>query len=126
MGKAAGQKRARTLTGDRVQLPIVGDAFECVHAAVYEADSGTDDQVLHGPRGEKLVGSREVADASCDDDAEAGDVVSAQLHLSGVEPGPDIEAQRLGPRSDLLCACDGAGRAIERGQQSVTGRLDET
>src|SRR5262249_39612811 len=80
----------RTLAGDRVQLPIIRNPLECVQASVDEADSGTDDQVFDGSRGEELVCSRKVADTSRNHDAEACDVVSAQLHLSSVEPGSDV------------------------------------
>ena len=73
-----------------VQLPVVRDALERVHATVREADAGTDHQVLHRPSGEELVRSRMVAYTSRNHDAEAGDVIAAQLDLSGVEPGPDV------------------------------------
>src|SRR6478609_10906519 len=87
---------AKALGGNRVQLPIVGDALERVYAAVCEGDAGADDQILHRPRSEELILDREVADTSGNYDAEAGDVVTAHLHLSGVEPRPDVEPQRLG------------------------------
>ena len=39
-------------------------------------------------------GSGERADPGADGDRDPGDVVSVELHLAGVEPGADLDAER--------------------------------
>ena len=80
------------LRRNRVELPLVGDALQCVGAAIGEGDARARDQVLHGAGDEDLAGTGDRRDPCADVDGDAADVVVAQLNLSASSIQTEIRA----------------------------------
>src|SRR5687767_14804306 len=60
----------------RVELPLVGDAFELAGAAVCEREPGPGDEVLHRTGAQDLPGSSLCQHPRCDVHRDATDVVA--------------------------------------------------
>src|SRR5215216_4702864 len=103
---------------DDEELPLAGDAFERMGAAISERDARTRNQVGDGARDEHLVWMRERLHPLCDVDGDAADVVTAQLDLARVEPIAHMDADR----ADRVA--DGSPRPVEDRQEAVAGRFD--
>ena len=80
-------------TGDCVELPRSGDAFELVLSSVLEVDIGACDKVLDGRGDDHLPGTGERRHPRSDVDCDAGNVVAAEFDLPSVEPGPHVDAE---------------------------------
>jgi SAM-dependent methyltransferase len=92
--KAVALSRLRampSLRADRVQLPRVGNALQGVDAPIGELQSRPGHQVLDGSGDKQLLGFGLSADARCDVDGDAADVVSHYLALARVQASTDAE-----------------------------------
>ena len=78
----------------------------------------------HGRGREDLAGIAESADPGADVDGHPTDVGADHLDLTGVEAGAEPDAEVVDALAELGCAADGAGRAVERGEEAVPGALD--
>ena len=76
-------------------MPDVWHALEFVSASVGERDARADHQILDGPRHEDFPGACAPYDTRSDVDGETGDLVAVQFDLTGVNTGPDLDAQTL-------------------------------
>ena len=110
-------------TQDLENLPLVWDAFEGVGTTTRHVDPGSGDQVFHGSRHEDLGRAGERRDAGCDVDGEAGDVVVEDLDLAGVQPASNLDAEWVHRRRERGAETDGLCRAVEGGEEPVSGRL---
>src|SRR2546421_12406747 len=77
---------------DRVEMPVVRDSLEHVHAPVFERQAGASHEVLHGARDQYLTWSREGGHPSADVDSDATDVVAGELDLARMHPRSDLHA----------------------------------
>src|SRR5512132_2510323 len=106
------------------QLPPVRNALERVHAAVREADPRAKHQYLHGAGDQDLACLRESGDARADMDREARHRRAPALHLSGMQAGPDLDADLAYRIPGGAGAPDGPRGPIERDEESVPRRVD--
>lgn len=90
---------------------------------IIEVQSGACDEVRHRSGDKDLAGLSQRLYPRGDIDPEPGDVIPAPLDLSGVHSRPKHDAQRLGTIDEGLGAPNGAGRAIERCEDAISGRL---
>jgi hypothetical protein len=58
-------------------------------------------------------------------DGDAANVCPPHFHFAGVDADPQREIERSDGLADGECAANGPGRAVERGDAAVTGRVDE-
>jgi hypothetical protein len=56
-------------------------------------------------------------------DCDAGNIVAAQLDLARMEPGPNLDAERLQRVAQGARATDRPARPVKGGQNAVAGRL---
>src|SRR5918999_3286537 len=104
-----------------VEIPVARDALEVVVAAVLEVDAGAGGEVADDARYEHLAGFRLGRDAGADVDGNALDPALYDLHLAGVDAGPDVEAEVLDGVHGLVGAGNCAGGAAEGGEEAVAG-----
>ncbi len=71
-------------------MPGVGHTPGLVRATIPERDSGTDQEILHGPGCQQLALSSEAGDARGDPPY----VVTAQLAFAGMNPSTDRKIER--------------------------------
>ena len=57
-------------------------------------------------------------------DRQAGDRPALPFHLTGVQAGPDLDAEAGYRIADGACATDGPGRPVEGGEEAVAGGVD--
>lgn len=108
-----------------VEPPFIGDAFEGVRAAVDEFDVGAGDEVFDGAGDEDFIGGCECGDAGCDVDGDAADVVVLkEVDEAGVEACPDVEVEGVDGLGDFEGGTDGAGGAIEGGEEAIAEGFD--
>jgi len=88
-----------------------------VAAAFGEDDVRTGHQVLDRPGDQDLRRPRQLRHPVGDLHRSAGDVLTDQVHLAGVDPGPDLDPRRGRPLPDR-------GRAPDRLPGSVEGSQD--
>jgi hypothetical protein len=109
----------------REQLPGAVDALERVGPAIGHDDVGADHQVADRAGGEDLPRGGCAHHPSGDVDSDATDVALAQLDLTGVEAGPDLEVDPGQLVAEGGGAADRPAGAVEGGQNAVAGGLDE-
>ena len=109
--------------GDREESPGGGYAFEFVFAAVFERRTRTGHEINNSSGHEDLAGLRGFADATGEVDGDACEFGATSLDFTGVDPDPNLEADLAGGVADRGAATDGAGGAIEDGEDAVTGEL---
>src|SRR3972149_6185923 len=107
-----------------VEPPAVGDALQLVLARVLEREARPCDEVPDSARDEHLAWTGERSDARADRDGEPTHVVGEGLDLARVQPGPDLDPERLHRLRDHRRAPDRPGRPVEGGQEPVAHRLD--
>ena len=96
-----------------------------MRAAIVECDLRACHQILHGAGAEHLARGREGAHARRDVHRDPPDLVLAQLDLTGVKSGADLDA--LAPQlvANLERAANSARRPVERREYAVAGRAVE-
>src|SRR5207244_6376186 len=108
---------------DAVELPWVGDPFECVFAEIAEGYARASGEILDGARDDDLVGGRQSANARRHVHGDAGDVVASLLDLPGVETGAALETDLAGGVADRTRRPNRARRAVERGEHAIARAL---
>jgi hypothetical protein len=108
-----------TLMFDPVQAPPLRHAFELANAAILEADSRLQHQILDRARDQDLAGTRFRGDARADVKCETDHVRPAHFVFAGVQPHPDLQPQRGHGLADCGRAMDPGRRRVERREQSV-------
>ena len=73
-------------------------------APIVEVDAGTYDKVLDGLGHQRLARPRQRCNAGSDVDGEAADVAAADLALAGVQPGVNLEAERIAAAPMMVVA----------------------
>src|SRR6266536_768880 len=106
------------------QLPPVRNALERVHAAVGEADPRAKHQHLHGAGDQDLACLGESGDAGADMNREARHRLGPALYLSGMQAGPDLDADLPHRIPGGAGAPDGPRGPIERDEESVPRRVN--
>src|SRR5439155_15678119 len=71
-----------------------------------------------------LAGAGQGGDPGPHVDRQAGDLPAPALHLARVQAGPDLDAEAGYGIADGTCATDGPRRAVEGGEEAVSGRVD--
>src|SRR4029079_18197107 len=93
--KPSDDRRRRTqterLTRNSEQVPLAGDALEIVHAALFELDARSGNEVLDGPRDEYLAWVCLGGDSRARVHGDPGDLAVDKLALPRVEPGTYVE-----------------------------------
>src|SRR5262245_23165752 len=123
-----GERTASTISASDSQLGIHyrveapgPHTLELVLAAILERDAGTGHEVLDRARDEHLPSSGERRDAGTGADGDPGHLPFVQLALAGVHAGAELEAEGLDALEDSLGTPDGPSRAVERGEEPVSG-----
>src|SRR5450756_1496554 len=98
------------------ELPAPGHTLEVVHCPVGELDVRTHHEVLDGIGHEHLVGTCQGTDAGTDVNPDARNVIVAPLDLARVQPGTDLDSERLDPVGDRLRRPDSSSWAVEGGK----------
>ena len=102
-----------------------GHTLELSNAPVGEGDTGSLHQVDHG------VGHHHLARLSlCHHPrrhvhGDAADIVTTPLDLTGMQTGPNLDAEVAGPVADHQRTAYGPGRPVEEGQDPVTRVLHQ-
>jgi hypothetical protein len=94
-----------------------------MHAAVGELETGSGDEIHHGPGHEhfaRLCQRRDAGRESCDEPLAR---TFETIAFAGVESDPERQALARAARRKGLPAPDGACRSIERGEDAVAGAL---
>ncbi len=108
----------------RVEVPGSRHALQLVFTSVYEPDTGSGDQVDHGPRHENLRAICQRGDARADVDSDASDVVPDAHDLSGVQPDANVDTETMKPVANRQPALDRSCRAVEEREKPVASRVD--
>ena len=111
---------------DSEDLPLARHAFQNVFALVLELVARADDEISHGSRDQHLPGLRQGRYSGADVDRDPPDVIATNLDLASMQPDPHIDVERLQGDGQLTPARDAARGAIERGEHTIAGRLDES
>src|SRR5262245_6292372 len=82
-------------TADGIKPPLARHALQLVDAAVGELDPRTGDKILDRARHEHLAGLRHRGHAGTRRHGNAAELAVEPLAFSGVQPDPDLEAERL-------------------------------
>src|SRR5919106_2682415 len=105
--------------GDSIDRPCARNALELLGAAGLEDDPRACDEVLHGAGHEDLAGARVCRDARADDHGQARRLPIDELALAGMDPGAQLQAQRLRLQDDRPRARDRPGGAVEPREDPV-------
>jgi len=97
-----------------------------VAAAFGEDDVRTGHQVLDRPGDQDLRRPRQLRHPVGDLHRSAGDVLTDQVHLAGVDPGPDLDPRRGRLLAERGCAADRLPGSVEGGQDAVRGGPDQS
>ena len=109
---------------DGEESPTAGDALEFLFALVIERDARTSYEVFDGGGDEDLPGCSESRDSRTDVHGHAGDVLAADLELTGVESSADVDAQSSEGVANGDGAVDGSSRSVEGGHEFISDRVD--
>src|SRR4051812_10418387 len=109
------------LADDREKLLGLRDALELLYAAAHERESTAGNEVAHGAGDEHLPGTRQAGDPVGDVHGDAADFRTTTFDLTGVQTGAQLDPPLRGRLHDRLRAPDGTRRAVEGGEEPVTG-----
>ena len=93
-------------------------------ASFREGDVGSSDEVLDRPRDEDLSGSGDRSNTGCDMNGQPTEVISSHFALSGMKPGPDLDAKHFDCFDNGASAPYCTGGSVERREEAVPRRLD--
>ena len=105
-------------------MPPVGNTLKCVVPPVGEGDARAEDEHLHGAGDQDLAGGSQGGDAGTHMDRQPGHRRAVAFHLTGVQAGPDLQAEFGYGVADGTGAMDSPGRAVEGGEEPITGGID--
>src|SRR5215471_14679441 len=106
-----------------VEVPLAGDAFEFVLAAVLEGYAGAGDEVFDGAGDEYLSRLCVCGHAGARVDGDAGDLAVDQFALAGVQARANLETEFRHRLDDRASAGDCTGGSVERGKEPVSCRV---
>jgi hypothetical protein len=109
--------------GHGQDLVLAGNPLEGVDSPVLETEPRTGDQLGERPGGQDLGGSCQRGDPGPGVEDQASDLAVDHLSLSDVDAGTDVDTQGLHFPDDGPCAPEGGLGSVERGQDSVAGRV---
>ena len=107
-------------------MPLAGDVFQRVLAAVVECHARSGDEVDDGTRDEDFSRRGPGGNPRADVYRYPADAIAHQLDLAGVQPCPDLDSQRAHTVTYRQGTRNGPPGAIERGQEPVSGGVDLT
>ena len=88
-------------------------------AAVFEVESGAFGQITNRFRGEDLAGASRGHDSRANGHCDPANLGADLLHLTDMEAGADLKAQRLHALDRLECARRRRGGSVEDGKEAV-------
>ena len=106
------------------ELPLVGDAFARVGAAISERDARAASKVGDSARDKDFVRPRERLDSLRDVDGDAANVVTAQLDFASVEAATHTDADGVERVANGAGAAHRSPRPIEGRQDAIAGGSD--
>src|SRR5262249_54418227 len=106
------------------ETPWCVDTFEVVRSAVFEAQAGPDHEVPHRGGRQHLVFASKRAHSRGDVNRDTREIVTVDLALAGMDPGPNGKARRREGGTDGECAAHRPGWSVERGQYAIAGVFD--
>src|SRR3989442_11513805 len=107
-------------------MPLSRHALQLRRAAVLELEARAGDKILDRLRDEHLSRRGLYGDPRADVHGHAGQLLPDPLAFAGVQPRPDLQAELVQGRPDRVGTADRADGAVERGKETVTGRVDLT
>src|SRR5947208_3302271 len=97
-----------------VNRPRSRNALQFVLATILKLQPAPGDEIGHSPTHEHFAWSSHRRHTLADMHSDAADVVTAQLHLSRVEPRTNLDAERPDALAYGMCASHRARRTVER------------
>jgi hypothetical protein len=108
----------------RKYTPFAGDTLERLNAAVTETQPGAGDQVLYGARYKNLACTGKRRNARADVNGDAADIISDHLAFAGMEPGTNLDTERLDFLGNRTRAANPASRTVKGSEKAVARRFD--
>src|SRR5262245_30658334 len=105
-------------------MPFAGDALEGLRCPIFKRDARPRHQILDCSRHEDLAAARDRSDTSADVYRDAAELVTHDLALAGMEPGPDFQTQTPHGAHDRTRAPNRAGGTVKSRQEAVARRID--
>jgi hypothetical protein len=102
----------------RVEVPFARDALELGAPTVLEVQAGAGGEVPDDAGDEHFAGSGLRRDPGADADRSSSHLVADELHLAGVYPCPDIEAEVADGADRSVGTGDRARGAVKRGEET--------
>lgn len=93
-------------------------------ATLAEGDSRPGDQITHGTRHEYLIGISFCGNPRPRMYRHPGQIAARHLTLTGVQPGPNRQAEIMNTLDDRLRTSDRSGGPVERRKKPVAGMGD--
>ena len=106
------------------QVPSVGNTLKGVVPPVGEGDARAEDEHLYGAGDQDFPRGGEGGDPGTHMDRQPGDCRAVAFHFTGVQAGPDLQAESGYGVADGTSAMDGPGGAVEGGEEPITGGID--
>jgi hypothetical protein len=104
-------------------VPFAGNAFELVGSALLEFKPRPDHEVAQRAGHEHVVRPGQCAHTRADVYGDTTDVITANLALAGVQPGPHLDAERLDCVANRHGAADRSLRAVEHREEAIARRV---
>jgi hypothetical protein len=120
----AGDVGSDALADHRQDRPVPGDPGQLDVTYLTEADARTGNEVAYGARCQDLAWLGQVGKSGTDVHGDAAKVAVHDLALAGVDADPEGKAASLGSVADAEGSPDGAGGAIEGGQDAIAEVFD--
>ena len=106
---------------DRIEPPFAGDALQLGRTALAKLEARSRNQILDRARDEHLAGLRRLRHTGTDVDGDSAYLAVHQLALAGVEARAYLQAELCYRLRDGAGAADRPSRAVEAGEEAVTG-----
>ena len=103
------------------ESPGVGHALELMSSQISELDPRSQDEILDGPRDQNRARFGLRHDPVGEMHGQPPDLITGQLHLSGMEPGSNLDAELIQFIGDPRRADDCSGRAVEHRKKAIAG-----
>src|SRR5262249_139744 len=112
------------VAGDSKQQSRLLNAFELVHAAIFEAKAGAGDEVAHGRRYEDLAQTSECRNPRSCVHCYPAHCLADPLDFTRVNPGSEFEPELDRSRLERLRTVDCTAGPVEGGEETVTCAVD--
>ena len=121
--RPAGRRR-RALAAHRVEAPLAGTPLSSALPRSSNSSPEPATRSLTVLETSTSPGPADVGDPGADVDGDAADLPVEELALAGVEPGAELDAERLDGLPDRLRAADRARRPVEAREEAVARGVD--